>query len=362
MNVIILSAQIGGGHHSCSKTLKDELASRGIPCEICDVLRLIFFPINWLVKNIELFTCRYFANVNRIFYAHMSEHMESHGVRLIYDILLRICARSLAKKIESKNIDTVVCTNYLAAYILTRAIQDHAVSVKSAFVATDYSREAIMKYTKLDCYFIPSELLADKYVRGNIPREKIVISGIPVAKDFYAEREQKTDVATGGQVLIAGGSAGLGPIKKLVFALAEALPEGARISVVCGRNKKLYRSINRKNKDPRIIAYGYVDNMAELMRGCDVYITKPGGISITEAAASKTPMVLYDSIYGWESNNFNFFVRNGAACPSRTVDEAAKKTAALLKSSGEREKLIGNLSKIRIEGSAEKIVDYLVPR
>lgn len=79
------------------------------------------------------------------------------------------------------------------------------------------------------------------------------------------------------------------------------------------------------------------------------------------SAASNTPTVLYDSVYGCESFNYDFFARQGAACPSITVNEAVEKVSTLLESAYEREKPIRNMSKIRIKESAVKIVDCFIP-
>ena len=57
----------------------------------------------------------------------------------------------------------------------------------------------------------------------------------------------------------------------------------------------------------------------------------------------------------------NFFARQGAACPSITVNEAVEKVSTLLESAYEREKPIRNMSKIRIEESTVKIVDCFIP-
>ena len=360
MKVMILSGNTGGGHFSCAKTIKEEFALRGIPCEIYDALRFAPLPVAWIISNWHNIMYRFLPKINRKFYAYETGYLESRGISPLYELLFRIGARALAKKIKSENINTVICTHSFAAYMLTKAIKDHGTSVRSAYVATDYTREGIVKYTDLDYYFIPSELLADEFICENIPREKVIGSGIPVAKDFYAPRERKTDNGAGGKVLIAGGSAGCGPIKKLVFELAKTVPEDTQIAIVCGNNKSLYRSLKRNGKDPRIAAYGYVDNMAELMRDCDVFITKPGGISTTEAAASETPTILYDLVQGCESFNYDFFVRRGAACPSASIDEVVEKVSVLLESAGEREQLIANMSKIRIEDSAKKIVDCFI--
>ena len=65
---------------------------------------------------------------------------------------------------------------------------------------------------------------------------------------------------------------------------------------------------------------GFTDRMALYMRAADLYITKPGGLSSTEAACTGLPMVMIDAVAGCETYNLNFFTRNGYAVTSDSVE------------------------------------------
>lgn len=47
--------------------------------------------------------------------------------------------------------------------------------------------------------------------------------------------------------------------------------------------------------------------MAEYMRACDIFLTKPGGLSSTEAAVSGVPLILLSPIPGCETHNAAWF-------------------------------------------------------
>ena len=47
--------------------------------------------------------------------------------------------------------------------------------------------------------------------------------------------------------------------------------------------------------------------MAEYMRACDIFLTKPGGLSSTEAAVSGVPLILLSPIPGCETHNAAYF-------------------------------------------------------
>ena len=70
--------------------------------------------------------------------------------------------------------------------------------------------------------------------------------------------------------------------------------------------------------------------MALLMDSADLYLTKPGGISVTEAASMRLPMVFIDAVSGCEEYNKDFFLRTGGAVTGQTPREIARTSLSLL--------------------------------
>jgi processive 1,2-diacylglycerol beta-glucosyltransferase len=66
---------------------------------------------------------------------------------------------------------------------------------------------------------------------------------------------------------------------------------------------------------------GFSENMHELMAAADLILTKPGGLTSSEALASGRPMLILNPIPGQESANSDFLLENGAAAKlNRLVD------------------------------------------
>ena len=74
---------------------------------------------------------------------------------------------------------------------------------------------------------------------------------------------------------------------------------------------------------------GQVDDVPLLMHSADVFLTKPGGLSTSEAVASRLPMVLIDAVAGCEEHNLDFFLRAGMAVTADTPDAIADAALAL---------------------------------
>jgi processive 1,2-diacylglycerol beta-glucosyltransferase len=49
------------------------------------------------------------------------------------------------------------------------------------------------------------------------------------------------------------------------------------------------------------------------MAVADVYLTKPGGLTTTEAIAKRTPMILVNAVPGCETRNYRFLTEQGVA-------------------------------------------------
>lgn len=79
--------------------------------------------------------------------------------------------------------------------------------------------------------------------------------------------------------------------------------------------------------------------MALLMDSADLYLTKPGGISVTEAASMRLPMVFIDAVAGCEEYNKDFFLRTGGAVTGQTPKEIARTSLRLLSDKDALEKM-----------------------
>ena len=60
-----------------------------------------------------------------------------------------------------------------------------------------------------------------------------------------------------------------------------------------------------------VIILKYVDNLHMYMKASDVFITKGGGLSSTEAAVSGIPIIHVTPIPGCETKNCRFFSKSG---------------------------------------------------
>ena len=144
--------------------------------------------------------------------------------------------------------------------------------------------------------------------------EKLLPWGIPVREKFGRRLDRKKareicQLPQDGLIyLVMSGSMGFGKIQIFVLELARRLKENEEIVVICGNNKKLEETLKRElRRDRRVRILGFTEQVAEYMEACDVIFTKPGGLSSTEAAVSRIPIIHTNPIPGCENRNLEFF-------------------------------------------------------
>jgi processive 1,2-diacylglycerol beta-glucosyltransferase len=130
------------------------------------------------------------------------------------------------------------------------------------------------------------------------------------------------------KVLVMGGSLGLGPIKSVIRKL-DRLPQPFDILCITGSNNELKDALARKHDKRRhlIKVMGFVDNINELMEISDMIVTKPGGMTTTEALIKGLPMIIIKPIPGQEAKNTQFLLAHNVAVNAQSTTDVANYVA-----------------------------------
>ena len=216
--------------------------------------------------------------------------------------------------------DCIVMTHMFPAQMLSHLAQNQCDLPKTILIAMDYTCIPFFGETACDYYGIPTPDLEDEFASKGIPREKILAYGIPVSMAFteavsrVESRETPGWSGNGKYILLSGGSMGAGQIMEAVAVLKEFLDANQeyQLTIICGSNQKLYERITEQySGEERIHILGYTDKMAVYLKAADVFITKPGGLSSTEAAVCGIPLIHLSPIPGCETSNAQYFSGHG---------------------------------------------------
>ena len=152
-------------------------------------------------------------------------------------------------------------------------------------------------------------------------------------------------------------------MKYLVRQISKAMPKDCAVTVICGTNRKLRAQLDRDYaEDHRVVIRGFVEDVPAMMDSADLFLTKPGGISVTEAAQKRLPMVFANAVAGCENYNMRFFVRKGVAITAETPKELACLTATVLADRGLLSNMAENYQRMADNTAAETIAQEVICR
>ena len=337
MRTLILSCNTGEGHNSCAKAIQETYAAHDETCDIVDALQFISKRASQFISDWHSRIYRHAPKLYKAGYHTAEERTSVFREGTTVYRYLTSGSEKLYHFILNGGYDNIICTHVFPALALTAMLKHHPMPLVTSFVSTDYTCSPSVENSELDFYFIPDISLTEEFVQCGVPREKLIDSGMPVKQAFYLNTDKAAAKAELGlpvdhqHLLVMCGSIGCGPIKELTEDLLIRLTPEQELTIVCGANEELFAKLERHfAHDPRIHIHGMVDYVPLLIHSADLFLTKPGGLSTSEAAACGVPMLLMDTVAGCEGHNLNFFLRQGIAVTADTPKHLADLAAALL--------------------------------
>lgn len=339
MKALILTCNTGQGHNSVAAAVEVSLLRRGEECDITDALAFLSQRASDFISSWHVRIYRYMPKVFRSGYKMAENHPSAFEEDSRIYKLIESGIDRLRDYVVSGGYDCLICPHVISAVMVTMLKNKYPeLNLLTCNVATDYTCSPMTEESALDLYFIPDESVLPEFLEAGIPKERLaLIDGIPVRRDFYRRTPKNEAKAELGipvespHLIMMFGSMGCGPVDKLTVDLIEKLHSSAFVTIVCGTNRTLQRKLEwlcEFKENFRV--EGYVDDISLLMDSADLYITKPGGISVSEAAVKQLPMLLVDTVAGCEEYNLRLFLDKGAAVTADGIDAQTTLCTALL--------------------------------
>lgn len=290
MRILILSCNIGGGHNSCANAIKEVFESNGHYCAVRDAITFISPTASKVLSNGHTLIYRHTPFLLDKGYRYAENHSKIYCKGSVAYRYFAGAGEKLAKYIDTEEFDWVICTHVFAGIMLSEARTLCKEKIICSLTVTDYTCSPTTEICDMDSFFIPHESLTEEFTRHGIPKTKLIPCGIPVRKMFYTNRPIKDAKelakikSTHTHLLIMSGSMGNGS-PHLIHRIPDEITENEEITVVCGTNKRMCKKLTaRYKKQNNVHILGYVEDISLLMDSTDLFLTKPGGISVTEAA------------------------------------------------------------------------------
>lgn len=239
--------------------------------------------------------------------------------------------------------------------------------LRTYFVSTDYCCPPYCGQSDLDCYFIPDQGLADKFVRCGIKAERLAVTGIPFPKAFYAsldKREAKRQLGISlytPHLLILGVGMGRETTRALIRRIAKRIQPNSCVSVICGGDQYLFHQLEREYAEHHgILVRSDAAKLAELMDSADLLLTRPNGGILSVAVQKRLPLLCFKQEFGCECQNLRYLTTKGVALTADTQKALAGLACTLLSDGSLLENMTENYRHILVDHHAtESIVEYV---
>ncbi len=330
MRVLILSCNTGQGHNTAALAIKEAFEKKGHSCDMQNTLLFLSKVHDTIICDGHVFVYKRLPKLFGVGY----RYEENHEPKFIRS-QLRLGVKKFGEFLKGNNFDVIVCTHVFSSILVNEYKKKTGYDCPCAFISTDYTCHPGAFESSADLYFTPHPALTDEFVSAGIDKTKIYPLGIPISQKFLScvskeeAREALSLPPDKKIVLVGGGSMGCGPIVRLSDLLSQRLSEDGLVVVACGSNEQLLERI-AKLKSPNILPLPYTKRMDLYLDAADLYLSKAGGLSTTEAVFKQIPLLYIAAVPGCESRNIDFMTSQGYADSADTPEDARDAAVSIL--------------------------------
>lgn len=358
LRVLFLSVDIGAGHYQAARAVRQELRQVAPQYRT----RLMNFMaddrgfFDALVKKAYMGMISKFPALYRFLYAFVKGRAVSHGA---HRLLALPNIRTLYFLIRSFRPAVVVATHPIPAAAASFLRFMGAPPFRLITVVTDFVAHPLWAVPGTDVYCVAAEETRAQLQAWEV-QAPVRVTGIPVSRDFAMAVPAPLSAVQMPTVLVMGGGLGLAPMTEIVAAL-DAIDRPLRVMCLVGKNRALARRLQRFRRTARhpLEVIPFTRQVSNLMRRAAVIITKPGGLTASEALVLQVPLVLFQPLPGQEMDNARFLTQRQAAVWPQDYEELRQVVAALLADEAFRRQLLQGAAQLRRPDAARVVAGII---
>jgi len=365
MRVLIVTVTAGHGHNATAVAMEERLRADGAQAQVLDLYKYISKLLYTVVDKGYLFSVKHFPGQFGRAYSNLERY---ETLRKVVGIVNdnRFIAKRLAGFLQEHAPDLILTSHVFAAQVLDVLKRQDLLDLPIMGINTDYCIHPFWEDVPTVDYIVTaSDLLRYTAELRGIHGGRLLPLGIPTGERFRQRTDKKEarrqlDLDENKTtILLMGGSMGFGNMLRNV-AKIDAMGRDYQLVCICGNNERLYRQIGLLKTKTPIHLIGFTKQVDLYMDAADCIVTKPGGLTVSEALAKGLPMILTNPIPGQEDRNANFLLNVGAAVMVSKYFSIAEAVYYVLESQGRLELMHQSVALIARPDAAEQISKFVL--
>jgi len=374
MKIILFYSSIGQGHLSAARTIEKEIRRQDSEAIILQKdIREFMSPIR---RKLDGKMYWYVAKNLPTLFDSLFQEMQEQGnsVGSLSSLRHDYSEQKVLEYLLAEKPDSILATHYGAAQVLGNLREKGLIpDIKIGWLHTDYFEGYFPRISKrIDRTFLAHSALEKSWLAAGVFPDLVETSGMPVnipvskmdaSKECLKQIGFSPDLKT---ITIASGKEGVGDFPGIVTSIADAAEEPMQIIAVCGHNTKQFQALQRiQHKLPTIIkleVLGFIPqtDLISFIQASDLFITKAGGLSPTEAFVLGKPTILLNVISGHERVNAEFFSKLGLSELNTDVADMGNQVRKLLLDQEKQAAMLAAQQEFRENMNISKITNFLL--
>src|SRR5690348_7622101 len=341
--VLIVSADIGGGHHATGRALEAAVRERWPAAEVVwvDTLDAMHAGpgFRWIYRaNVETTPWLYDFFYDRI-WRYRWFARSSKWVTSIW------AGWRLAPVLRRVRPDLILSTYPLGSGGLAWLRRRGKLSTPVGAWISDFAPHPFWVHDPLDLHVVMHPDCVDLAHRAEPGARVVGPAALPVVPAFADGDRTAARAALGlatepYTVLVSCGVYGFGAVEEAVDTLLAEGGDRVQVVVAAARNEGLRRRLERRPESGGALrVLGWTDRMPEYTRAADVVVTNAGGATSLEALASGRPVIMFRPIAGHGIANARAMADAGVAVLCADGEQLGAALRRLLDEPGWRKEL-----------------------
>jgi UDP-N-acetylglucosamine:LPS N-acetylglucosamine transferase len=316
MKVLLVYGDVGGGHASAARALKEafqQVYGQQVEVEAVDLYK-IADPAPWGNSDASFTAFSQTALLRNLNYFYNVVTDFGIGHALLKKTILRQTLEPYRAFLKGQKADLIVSIHPYTNITLAK-LREQGLNTPYAVVITDLA--SVLRGwadPKADLTISPTQQVTTALEKLGVPRNKIVQPLFPIRsslqhtlpkEEVFARHNLNPQKTT---LVITGGGVATRALEGAIHLLAR---QKFQLVVICGKDKTIAEKLRGEHQNnPAVVVLEYVQDMQNYFAHADVVITKAGATSLLEIELFEKRAIITHEVGSQEKGNAAYALQN----------------------------------------------------